>query len=93
MPQPRRNELTVRRERVLLLGVQMGRDRGVVDPLDELEALAKAARAQVVGRVQQTIRQITAGTYIGGGKAEQVRDDARACDADAVIVEIGRAHV
>ena len=87
MPEPRRTELTVRRERVLLVGALEERERSEVDALSELEALAKTARAEVVGRVQQVLRSVNPATYIGHGKAEEVRDLAKARDADVVIFD------
>ncbi len=87
MPEPIRTQLTVRRERVLLLGMRRQGERQAFDPLDELEALAKTAGSHVVGRVSQNLRQVNPTTYIGTGKAEEVRDAAKSLEADSIICD------
>ncbi len=88
MQEAKRNELSVRQERVVLVGALLpGEDHGGEGPLDELERLAETAGARVVGRLTQKLRQINVATYIGPGKAEELRDLCKALDADAVICD------
>jgi len=61
-----------------------GSDR---DDLAELKALAESAGAVVVDRFQQKIRTINPTTYIGKGKAEQLRRRVKQFKADVVIFD------
>jgi len=86
--QRKRDELTVRQERVVLVGALLpGEDYGGEGPLDELQRLAETAGARVAGRLTQKLPQIDPRTYIGSGKAEELRDLCKADDADAVLCD------
>ncbi len=81
-----RQTLRVKKERaVLVAAVLRGNRNG--DDLAELTALAESAGAVVVDRFQQKIRSIRAGTYIGKGKAEQLRERVKRFGADVVIFD------
>jgi len=81
-----RETLRVRKERAILVGafLHTGSDR---DDLAELKALAESAGAVVVDRFQQKIRTINPTTYIGKGKAEQLRRRVKQFKADVVIFD------
>ncbi len=83
-----REQLQVRKERAVLVGVNLQR-RGAFanNNLAELTALAETAGAVIVDRFQQKIRRITPGTYIGKGKAEQLRGRVTRFDGDVVIFD------
>ncbi len=81
-----RQTLQVRKERAILVGA-FPRNYAYADDLAELAALAQSAGAIVVDRFQQKIRSINASTYIGKGKAEQLRDRVKRFDADVVIFD------
>jgi len=83
-----REQLQVRKERAVLVGVNLQR-RGAFanNNLAELTALAETAGAVIVDRFQQKIRRITAGTYIGKGKAEQLRGRVVRFGGDVVIFD------
>lgn len=66
-------------ERVLLIGVN--------GHLDELAELVISAGGQVVGSVTQRLERPLAATYIGPGKAREVRTLVWELDADLVIVD------
>ncbi|MBM4036754.1 MAG: GTPase HflX, partial [Planctomycetes bacterium] len=84
----KRDELTVRQERAVLVGALLpGDDHGGEDPLDELQRLAETAGARVVGRLAQKLHQIDPRTYVGQGKAAELRDLCNALDADAVLCD------
>lgn len=88
MPELRRTELSVRRERVVLLGlVARSRDGGADRELEELASLADTAGAKVVKRVVQHRDRIDPAFYVGRGKAAEVADLARELKADVVIVD------
>ena len=57
------------------------------NPLAELESLADTARALVVGRVVQTMKRIVPNTYIGQGKAEEVRELVQTLEADVIVCD------
>ena len=88
MPEAKRSELTVRQERAILVGTILpGEDHGGEGPLDELERLAETAGAKTVGRHTQKLSHVDPRTYIGQGKAEELRDLCLALDADAVLCD------
>ncbi len=80
-----RNELTVRQERALLVGVLLEGGPLVEDPLAELAELARTAGAEVVDRVIQRRRSYLAATCVGKGKLEEIRQRADANEIDVVI--------
>lgn len=58
--------------------------------LDELESLVGAAGASSVGRALQrlrSLRDLSAATYIGRGKAERIGELARALEADLIVFD------
>jgi len=56
-------------------------------PLEELERLADTAGAEVVGKVTQRLRSVDRTTFIGRGKAEEVRDLIQSHEADIAIFD------
>jgi len=56
-------------------------------PLEELERLADTAGAEVMARVTQRFRGIDPTTYIGRGKAEEIRDRIEQHGADIAIFD------
>ncbi|MCH9016448.1 MAG: hypothetical protein IIB89_01625, partial [Chloroflexi bacterium] len=83
-----REQLQVRKERAILVGVNLRqRGRSTNNNLVELTALAETAGAIIVDRFQQKLRRITPGTYIGKGKAEQLCDRVAQFGADVVIFD------
>ncbi len=88
MSELKRTELTVRRERAILVGVILPDSTADPrDPLGELASLADTAGAQVVGRIVQRRQKVDPGTYIGSGKAIEIADLARQHKADVVIFD------
>ncbi|MGI9603635.1 MAG: GTPase HflX [Acidimicrobiales bacterium] len=77
------------REKIVIVGVCLDGD----DPdsteagLDELELLVDTAGADVVARVVQRRVAPDPGTYIGRGKADEVRRMADGVDADTVVFD------
>ena len=57
------------------------------DPLGELASLAKTAGAEVVDRVIQQRDAVDPGTYIGSGKAVEIKHLVKMHDADVVIFD------
>jgi GTP-binding protein HflX len=82
-------DLGVVRQRALLVGTGAGA-RSVEDAeasLDELALLADTAGAESVERVLQRRDTPDPATYIGKGKAEELRELAEARDVDVVIFD------
>ena len=81
----------VRLERVVLIGVYAG--RGAQDTIDaenslrELAALAETAGAVVLDGVLQRRPHPDPATYLGRGKAEELRDLVAALGADTVVAD------
>jgi GTP-binding protein HflX len=83
-----RDELTVRSERAILVGVALP-DRPFLgpDPLEELRGLATTAGAVPAGELTQKREAIHPGTYIGKGKLEELQSLVESSDADVVIFD------
>ena len=77
------------RERAILVGApQKGAPQAVADEhLEELERLTDTAGAEVVGTVQQRLERPHPKFYIGEGKAEELRDEAKDPDASLIIFD------
>jgi GTPase len=83
-----RTELTVRRERAILVGVILPKSTADPrDPLGELASLAKTAGATVVGNILQRRQRIDAGTYVGSGKVKEIAALAIKENADVIIFD------
>src|SRR3954471_23556729 len=77
------------RERIVLVGVTMppASDDDTDASLDELEQLVDTAGADVLGRVVQRRQSPDPGTYIGKGKADEIRELSESIDSDTVVFD------
>ncbi len=82
-----RGDLSVGRERAVLVKVLLDDRTLDEDPLAELAELARSAGAAVVGRAMQRRARICAGTYVGKGKLEEIRQRADVGHASVVIFD------
>lgn len=73
-----------RPERAILVGIESNEG---YDTLAELEELAKTAGVDVIRREVQKKRPVDSATYIGSGKAEELRLLANATEADLFIFD------
>jgi len=87
VPIKAREDLSVRQERALLVGVLMGDKPLVDDPVAELAQLAESAGAVVVGRVVQRRVAFHPATCVGKGKLEEIRQRADAYQADVIVFD------
>lgn len=78
---------TLRLEKVVLVGVHSGGAERAEVSLRELAALAETAGSQVLDGVLQWRPAPDPTTYLGSGKAEELRDLVAALGADTVIVD------
>ena len=86
MTDTKREELTVQKERAMLVGVLLpdgNYDRR--DPLGELRQLAKTAGADVCDEILAKRQKPDVGLYVGKGKARQIADR---CDMNEIQVII-----
>src|SRR5690606_20361179 len=77
------------REKIVLVGVTLPPDtvEETERSVDELELLVDTAGADVVGRVFQRRDAPDPPTYVGKGKAEELREVALATDCDTVVFD------
>ena len=81
---------TADRKRALLIGVEVKRSRpllNVEESMAELARLADTAGVQVVGEISQRVDRIHPATFIGSGKAAEVRLLAEEAEAELVIFD------
>ncbi len=86
---------SVASERAVLVGVLLADQDHPSEPLEELEGLAEAAGAQVVGQLTQRRPAPDAATYLGKGKVEELKRLADFHDADVIVFDndLGAAQV
>jgi GTP-binding protein HflX len=78
----------LRLERVVLIGVwTSGTVTDAENSLSELRALAETAGSEVLDGLMQRLDKPSAATFIGSGKAEELRDIVLATGADTVICD------
>ncbi len=77
------------RERIVLVGVSQGAadEEATDEALDELSLLVDTAGADEVARVTQRRRAPDPATFVGQGKADEIRTIADATDADTVVFD------
>lgn len=79
-----------KKERAVLVGVELPTHRDGValdDSLEELQRLAETAGATVARKFTQQLRQVTPATLMGRGKIEEIRSSLGELNADLVIVD------
>lgn len=69
--------------KAILVGLQ--RDEDISYSMEELEGLAKAAGAEVLGQMTQNLERPNTATLIGKGKVEELAEMVRNMEADMVI--------
>jgi GTP-binding protein HflX len=74
-------------EAAILVGVLLPDRRSEIEPLEELEGLARTAGVRVVGQLVQRREAPDAATYLGKGKVDELKTYSEAKDADVVIFD------
>lgn len=74
-------------ERVILVAVQRESDDDTEKSVDELKKLADTAGALTVGRLIQKRESVQAGTYIGKGKIQELKEMVRETGATGIICD------
>jgi len=78
----------LRLEKAVLVGLSRGRDATQAEAsLDELRRLTETAGAEVIATLTHRRDSPDPATFLGKGKAQEVRDIVRAEQADTVIVD------
>lgn len=75
------------RVRVLLVGLDTGREEDFGHSMEELKSLAEAAGKQVAGLVTQRMEHVNKALYIGPGKVAEAREYAVLCEALEVVFD------
>lgn len=74
-----------RKERAIIVGVDLGTEEDFAESMEELEALAEACHMEVVCVVTQKMPALHHSLYIGTGKVAEVREYVQNLWADVVI--------
>ena len=75
------------RQKVLLIGVDTGKEEDFEGSMQELGSLAEACMMEVVGIITQKMDNINKALYIGTGKVEEAREFARSVGAQAAVFD------
>lgn len=74
-------------EKVIMMGVDFGKkDFDLAASMKELGELVEAAGGEVIGQLTQKIDKVSARTFIGIGKVEELRDLAEELEADTIVI-------
>lgn len=75
--------ITTENYRAILVGLELAED--ISYSMEELEGLAEAVDAEVLGQVIQKLDRPNSATYIGKGKVEEIKEMAENMEADIII--------
>lgn len=81
------SEMEENRERVILVGLQLGRDDNFEHEMEELQSLCDACLLEPVFTITQALDAPHQALYIGSGKVEEVKRAAENLDADMVVFD------
>lgn len=71
--------------KALLVGVNVNEQKYFKESMKELESLVEACHMESVGSMIQNLKAVNKPLYIGIGKVEEVKMEARTCGAEVVI--------
>ena len=74
-----------KKERAIIVGVDLGTSDDFAESMEELEALAEACNMEVVCVVTQKMPAVHHSLYIGTGKVQEVKEYVQTLWADVVI--------
>jgi len=80
-------EIKEEQERVILVAASVSESDDTTESLTELEELADTAGAVTVGRLIQKREAVQAGTYIGKGKIQELKELIEETDATGIICD------
>lgn len=73
--------------KVLLVGLDTGKEPDFDHSMEELKSLAEAALKEVTGIITQRAETVNKSFYIGTGKVAEVREYAAQCQAEEIIFD------
>lgn len=73
------------RERALIVGLHIDSREDIDASMEELAALVEASDAEVVSTIVQAKDKVDAATFIGKGKAEEIKNYVEELDIDMVV--------
>lgn len=73
--------------KVLLVGLDTGKERDFDHSMEELKSLTEAAYKEVAGVIVQRMGEVNKAFYIGAGKVAEVKEYAGRCGAEEVIFD------
>ena len=76
-----------KKERALLVGVNLNNNRDFHKSMEELKNLAEACGLEIAGRSEQNLKSVNNAYYIGTGKVKEVSELIDAMEADVVIFD------
>lgn len=82
-------EFDLSHSKAIIVGVALqGESSEKLDEdLDELESLLDTLRIPVQGRIVQKRQKLSAGTFLGSGKVEEIKELANICDANLIVFD------
>ncbi len=74
-----------KKERALLVGVNLSSDPDFHKSMEELQNLAEACELEIAGRTEQNLKSVNTAYYIGTGKVKEVSALIDAMEADVAV--------
>ena len=75
----------LQKEKALLIGVNINKQHYFNGTMDELKNLAISCDYEVVGQIEQNLKEVNKTFYIGSGKLEEIKYLANDLEADLII--------
>jgi len=79
--------LMEQKQRVILVGVNIGGYSDFRDSMEELENLALACEMEIVAQVEQNLKAINKTFYIGSGKVREIKSFLDNTEADVLVFD------
>lgn len=73
------------KEKALLVGVNINKQYNFSISMDELNKLAFSSDYEVVGKVEQNLKEVNKVYYVGSGKLNEIKSIANGLEADLII--------
>lgn len=81
------HDTALKKERIILVAVSTADEEDTWQSLEELEELGQTAGAETVAKVVQNRERVHAGTYIGKGKIQEIKELVVQYHADCVVCD------
>lgn len=74
-----------KKDKALLIGVNINNKDFFKESMEELKSLTEACNIQVEGFIEQNLKEPNISLYVGTGKLEEIKKDAKDLEIDVVI--------